>query len=145
MVDRCDRGVIQDGVDMAGPHFRVCPGCQSCKPDVHRAPKSGMHMWAIDCVKVDAWVEALEIEQGRYDCDLTDGWVSIDLECDRVEIACYKHFWETQKTVLVEALRALGIVYGDTGWHYFACPTRHGFKDCDKKCLDAQVALEGTK
>ncbi len=62
--------------------------------------ESGSHMWAIDCMKVDAQVEAL-----------------------------------------VATLRALGTVYGADGWHYFACPTRHGFPDCDKKCLDAQAVL----
>ena len=48
-----------------------------------------------------------------------------------------------------EALRALGRVYQGAekfpgaGWHYFGCPTRHGYADCDKKCRDAQVALKG--
>lgn len=42
---------------------------------------------------------------------------------------------------LEAALRALGLDYDGDGWHYFACPTRHGFKDCDRKCLDASAAL----
>lgn len=51
---------------------------------------------------------------------------------------------------LAEALEALGLDYdgvaagperqGD-GWHYFACPTRHGFRACDAKCIAARKAL----
>ncbi len=40
-----------------------------------------------------------------------------------------------------KALRALGVDYDGDGWHYFACPTRHGFKRCDAKCKSARAAL----
>ena len=44
------------------------------------------------------------------------------------------------------ALRRLGTKYkgadGVRTWHYFACPTRHGFPDCDKKCRDAREVLD---
>ena len=60
---------------------------------------------------------------------------------------------EERIRTLEAALRALGLDYdsaaagrserqGD-GWHYFACPTRHGFANCDRKCLDARAAVVG--
>ena len=64
------------------------------------------------------------------------------------------HMWvqdcmkvDAQVVALAGVLRRLGTKYkgadGVRTWHYFACPTRHGFPDCDKKCRDADAALKG--
>ena len=54
---------------------------------------------------------------------------------------------DAQVEVLAGALRRLGTKYkgadGVRTWHYFACPTRHGFEYCDRKCRDAQEVLNG--
>ena len=119
----------------------------TCIGSVQRS-KSGMHMWAIDCVKVDARVEALETEldSHKVNCGKHEGRAAA-LEAEVKIWAGQAGDFEKQVFNLKHVLRTLGHVYatGDTNWHYFACPSRHGSPDCDKKCLDAQVALEGTK
>ena len=54
---------------------------------------------------------------------------------------------DAQVEALSGALRRLGTKYkgadGVRTWHYFACPTRHGFPDCDLKCRAAHAALTG--
>ena len=63
------------------------------------------------------------------------------------------HMWvkdcmevDAQVEALTSALKTLGTGVNPDGtgpWHYLVCPTRYGFPDCDKKCLDAQATLEG--
>lgn len=126
--------------------------------DIQRS-SSGMHMWAIDCVKVDAQVTqakdllaVIHRDGGHHTgkvgfkqsvADAIKEWGHRQSLIDGYAYD-FDHF-EGRTQALAPALRALGTVYDDAGWHYFACPTRHGFPDCDKKCLDAQAALEGTK
>ena len=108
-------------------HTAECIATDCLAADVERS-QSGVHMFVQDCMKVDAKVEAL-IED--YTGALND----------------VEHFEERAK-LLAGALRRLGTKYkgadGVRTWHYFACPTRHGFPDCDKKCRDADAALTGS-
>ncbi|KKN54878.1 hypothetical protein LCGC14_0587710 [marine sediment metagenome] len=72
------------------------PECELCRRS-HRTSSAcnGLEVQAARITELEAEVARLKDEQGRYDCTLTDGWVSIDMECDGgADVSCFKHFYE---------------------------------------------------
>lgn len=97
----------------------------------------------------------LDLVNRYLDCRPYGGIINFNSTCEPGH-QCSYHLNEDLEVAeadadrLAEALVALGLDYdgmasgqerqGD-GWHYFSCPTRHGFPDCDVKCIAARDAL----